>query len=57
VSDRASSELIVRFYRELGRSGVSKAQALQRAQQQLLTSPGFEHPFYWAPFMMINNWL
>jgi CHAT domain-containing protein len=57
VSDRASSDLIVRFYRELGRPGVSKAQALQRAQQQLLAQHGFEHPFYWAPFLMINNWL
>jgi filamentous hemagglutinin family protein len=57
VSDRASSDLIVRFYRELGRPHVSKAQALQHAQQQLLAQHGFEHPFYWAPFLMINNWL
>jgi filamentous hemagglutinin family protein len=57
VSDRASSELIVRFYRELGQPGLSKAQALQHAQQELLASPGFEHPFYWAPFLVINNWL
>jgi CHAT domain-containing protein len=57
VSDRASSELMIRFYRELGRPGVSKAQALQRAQQQLLAKSAFDHPFYWAPFLMINNWL
>jgi CHAT domain-containing protein len=57
VSDRASTELVVGFYRELGSPGVSKAQALQRAQRQMLASPGFEHPFYWAPFLMINNWL
>jgi CHAT domain-containing protein len=57
VSDRASSELVLGFYRELWRPGVSKAQALQRTQQQLLARPGLEHPFYWAPFLVINNWL
>jgi CHAT domain-containing protein len=57
VSDKASSELVVGFYDELGTAGVSKAQALQRAQQQMLATPGREHPIYWAPFLMINNWL
>jgi CHAT domain-containing protein len=57
VSDEASSELVVGFYRALDRPGFSKAQALQHAQRQLLGSPGFEHPFYWAPFLVINNWL
>jgi CHAT domain-containing protein len=57
VSDEASSELVVGFYRALDRPGVSKAQALQHAQRQLLASHGFEHPFYWAPFLVINNWL
>jgi CHAT domain-containing protein len=57
VSDQASSALVIRFYRELGKPGVSKALALQRAQQDLLARPGFEHPFYWAPFLVMNNWL
>jgi CHAT domain-containing protein len=57
VSDRASSELVVGFYQEMGNAGVSKAEALRRAQQRMLGSPGFEHPFYWASFMVINNWL
>jgi CHAT domain-containing protein len=57
VSDRASSELVVGFYQEMGSPGVSKAEALRRAQQRMLASPGFEHPFYWASFMVINNWL
>jgi CHAT domain-containing protein len=57
VNDEATSALIVDFYRELGGRDVSKAEALARAQQRLLAKPRFEHPFYWAGFLLINNWL
>ena len=36
VSDEATSELIVDFYRELGEADVSKAEAMARAQRALL---------------------
>jgi len=57
VSDEATSLLTVNFYRALGSPDASKAHALQRAQLQLMADPAFEHPFYWAPFLLINNWL
>jgi CHAT domain-containing protein len=57
VSDRATSELVVGFYQELGKRDTSKAQALRRAQLALLSQQGFEHPYYWASFLVINNWL
>ena len=43
------------FYRAL-RSGVSKDEALRRAQQQLIRSDTFAHPYYWAPFVLIGDW-
>ncbi len=57
VHDEATSRLIVSFYEELGRSAGTKAQALARAQQRLIGDRRFDHPFYWAGFMVINNWL
>ena len=31
--------------------------ALQRAQLKLINNPRYEHPGFWSPFLMINNWL
>lgn len=57
VHDEAASRLIATFYRELARPGVSRARALQRAQKALIEDDQFRHPSFWAPFLMINNWL
>ncbi len=57
INDEASSELVARFYRQLQDPKLSKAQALQRAQVSLLQDPAFRHPTYWAPFLLLNNWL
>ncbi|EDN65058.1 hypothetical protein BGP_6269 [Beggiatoa sp. PS] len=35
----------------------SKAKALQQAQHKLLINQVFRHPAYWAPFLLIGNWL
>jgi CHAT domain-containing protein len=45
------------FYRELKDTSVSRAVALQRAQIKMLANPRYEHPGFWSPFLMINNWL
>ena len=57
VSDEATSELVIDFYQALGTPGISKARALQQAQRVLLGSLEFHHPYYWAAFLLINNWL
>jgi CHAT domain-containing protein len=36
---------------------VSRALALQRAQIKLLQDARYHEPFFWAPFLLINNWL
>lgn len=57
VNDPASFELIGEFYRQLKVSGTSRAAALQAAQLKLLDDLRYDHPGYWAPFLLINNWL
>lgn len=58
VNDEASSELISGFYENLwGQPGISKAQAMQKAQTSMLESRGYRHPCYWAPYLVIGNWL
>ncbi|MGH0028245.1 MAG: CHAT domain-containing protein, partial [Myxococcota bacterium] len=56
VNDVAAAELVTRFYGELADSA-SRAQALQRAQLQLLEQRALRHPAYWAPFLLISSWL
>lgn len=57
INDAASSKLVAEFYRQLGEAGVSKAVALQRAQIAMMSDLGYEHPAYWSPFLLLNNWL
>lgn len=57
VNDEASSALVIEFYRQLKNSSLSKAQALRQAQLTLMENPDFQHPIYWAPFLLLNNWL
>ena len=57
VNDRAAADLIGEFYRQLARAGVSRAEALRRAQISLLETRLYRHPGYWAPFLLISNWM
>ncbi|NEO96164.1 MAG: CHAT domain-containing protein, partial [Moorea sp. SIO3G5] len=57
VEDLATTELMTRFYQKLAKGKVTKAEALRLAQQELLQSEAFEHPFYWSAFILLGNWL
>ncbi|MEA5463534.1 CHAT domain-containing protein [Leptothoe sp. PORK10 BA2] len=57
VYDTSTSELMSEFYRQLTATELTKAKALQQAQLKILHTPGFQHPFYWAPFILLGNWL
>ena len=57
INDEASVDLVVDFYRGLKDPSVSRAVALQRAQLKMLSNPRYEHPGFWSPFLLINNWL
>ncbi len=57
VSDNAAQILLPSFYTHLEDAGASKAEALRRAQVELLRESGFRHPFYWSPFILVGAWL
>jgi CHAT domain-containing protein len=57
VEDRATRELMVRFYEELG-SGRSAAAALSRAQAGIAQGRAGEtrrYPYFWAGFVLIGD--
>lgn len=57
AGDDATKHLMIFFYQNLQKS-MSKAQALQAAQKKLLDSKVYgSHPYDWAPFLIIGNWL
>jgi CHAT domain-containing protein len=58
VEDRATSQLMVRFYERL-RAGDGRARALRAAQRLMLADerePGHRHPLFWAPFTLVGDW-
>ena len=58
LDDQASSQLVTEFYQQLHDDSVaSTAMALQRAQIKFLEHPEYNHPAYWAAFLLLNNWL
>ena len=56
VDDKATSRLMTKFYDSLKGQKMSKARALQKAQQEL-RKEGKDDPSYWAAFLIIGNWL
>ncbi len=57
VNDASTARFITEFYQRLLQPHVSKAQAVREAQLALLQSQEFSHPFFWAPFILVGNWL
>ncbi|MGD1702095.1 CHAT domain-containing protein [Dapis sp. BLCC M229] len=53
VDDQGTSEFMNNFYTAL-KSGVNKARAVQKAQIAMINSK-YNHPYYWAPFILIGN--
>jgi CHAT domain-containing protein len=57
VNDRVSADLVTAFYSGLKDPAVSRAAALRQAQRKILEDPRYDHPGFWSPFLLINNWL
>ncbi|MGI8503460.1 MAG: CHAT domain-containing protein [Hassallia sp.] len=57
VDDEGTSILMGEFYTQLKQGNITKAQAIRNAQVSLLKNPLYEHPYYWAPFVLVGNWL
>ena len=54
VDDTATSHFMSHFYQYI-KQGLPTGQALQKAQQQMLTESLYHHPYYWAPFALIGT--
>jgi CHAT domain-containing protein/lipopolysaccharide biosynthesis regulator YciM len=67
VTDASTSELVKTFYTNYRNTGMSIAEALQKAQIRMIhaktlpSSEGinikYDNPVYWAPMIVIGNWL
>jgi CHAT domain-containing protein len=57
VKDKAAALLMTQFYEHLREPGMTKAEALQKAQVDVLSETDFAHPFFWSTFVLVGNWL
>jgi CHAT domain-containing protein len=60
VSDASTPQIMTNFYTQLGQSKdtrKNKAEALRQAQLTLIKDKKFNSPHFWAPFVLIGNWI
>ncbi|NEP47254.1 MAG: CHAT domain-containing protein, partial [Okeania sp. SIO2H7] len=57
VNDQSTAEFMSVFYQELTKAGQGKAEALRATQIAVLKTSEYSHPYYWAPFILVGNWL
>ena len=65
VDDNGTGEFMQRYYRlRTENPALSKAETLRQTQLAMLQSSSnkglgkdYSHPFYWAPFILMGNWL
>ncbi|HLJ85650.1 MAG TPA: CHAT domain-containing protein [Candidatus Angelobacter sp.] len=56
VSDKATAELMSRFYKAMEQDGLRPPAALRRAQEEMQRQPRWRSPFYWAGFQLQGEW-
>jgi CHAT domain-containing protein len=56
VSADSTLKLIESFYTKIKNEKMSKAEALQKAQIEMIRDERYAHPYYWAPFILIGDW-
>ncbi|WP_271252471.1 CHAT domain-containing protein [Pseudanabaena sp. Chao 1811] len=57
VDDEATSQFMIALYKSLSTTQVTKSESLRTAQLNLLNSQKYSHPYFWAPFVLLGNWL
>jgi CHAT domain-containing protein len=57
VDDESSSLFMKYFYDALSQRGATKAEALRQAQLKFLKDPDYRHPFHWAAYVLVGNWV
>jgi CHAT domain-containing protein len=56
VSADSTLKLMESFYKKIKNEKMSKAEALQKAQIEMMQDARYAHPYYWAPFLLIGDW-
>lgn len=60
VKDESTAAFAIEFYKVLKDEKLTKAQALRQAQLYLIEkhpNTNYRLPYYWAPFVLVGNWL
>lgn len=57
VNDASTAFLMSQFYRVIASRQTTKAEALRQAQLALLKHPQYDRPLFWAPYVLVGNWL
>ena len=65
VADQSTGQFMQHLYRLRQEQHLNKAEALRQAQliyirgeqQEASDEPAYAHPYYWAPFILMGNWL
>ena len=55
VDDFATKNLMINYYRRLQKN-VGRSAALRQVQLEMLTSPQYQRPYYWAAFIPSSKW-
>ncbi|MEK7829985.1 MAG: CHAT domain-containing tetratricopeptide repeat protein, partial [Acidobacteriota bacterium] len=56
VNDRATADLMTRFYRKMLKENLRPAAALRAAQIEMLKESQWREPYYWAAFALQGEW-
>jgi len=56
VNDKATAELMQRFYRKMLKDKQSPAASLRSAQIEMWQQKQWQSPYYWAPFVLQGEW-
>jgi CHAT domain-containing protein len=56
VNDKATSELMTKFYEKMLKQGERPAAALRAAQVEMWKQKQWQSPYYWAAFTMQGEW-
>ncbi|MBW4561800.1 MAG: CHAT domain-containing protein [Mojavia pulchra JT2-VF2] len=60
VNDASTTEFMIRFYQQLKKPKITKAEALRNTQLAFLknySDTDYNRPYHWGPFILVGNWL
>ncbi len=56
VNDKATADLMTKFYEKMLKQGARPAAALRAAQVEMWKQKQWQSPYYWAAFTMQGEW-